>query len=235
MKNIIEDVRKALKEASDEKTLSSGKRFFKEEVRFYGVTMPKTQKIAKDKFVSIKGLNKKEIFGFCEELLKSGYIEEAMVAAHWAYFINKQYQSSDIDVFERWIEKYIDNWAECDTLCNHAVGTLVEMYPEHIERLKKWTKSSNRWMKRAAAVSLIIPARKGKFLNEIMQIANSLLEDKDDLVQKGYGWMLKAASQAHEKKIYDFVMKNKRKMPRTALRYAIEKMSPNLRKSAMEK
>jgi len=53
------------------------------------------------------------------------------------------------------------------------------------------------------------------------------------LVQKGYGWLLKVASQAHQKEVFDWVMKNKKEMPRTALRYAIEKMPQDLRRNAM--
>ena len=84
-------------------------------------------------------------------------------------------------------------------------------------------------------MTLIIPARKGLFLEEIYKIANEMLLDQDDLVQKGYGWMLKAASEAHQKDVFDFVMKNKARMPRTALRYAIEKMPKELKSKAMEK
>lgn len=90
-------------------------------------------------------------------------------------------------------------------------------------------------MRRAGAVSLIIPARRGKFLKDILEIADLLLIDEDDLVQKGYGWMLKAASQAHEREIFEYVMKNKNVMPRTALRYAIEKMPKELKTKAMER
>ena len=54
-------------------------------------------------------------------------------------------------------------------------------------------------------------------------------------MQKGYGWMLKVASQAHQAKVFHYVMKNKAVMPRTALRYAIEKMPPELRQKAMAK
>ena len=90
-------------------------------------------------------------------------------------------------------------------------------------------------MRRASSVSLIIPARKGLFLDAIFEIADNLLLDKDDLVQKGYGWMLKAASESHQQEVFDYVMKNKFKMPRTALRYAIEKMPKNLKIIAMEK
>jgi 3-methyladenine DNA glycosylase AlkD len=90
-------------------------------------------------------------------------------------------------------------------------------------------------MRRGAAVTLIIPAKKGLFLKDIFEIADILLLDQDDLVQKGYGWMLKVASQARQKEVFDYIMKNKNVMPRTALRYAIEKMPENLKKKAMEK
>ena len=109
------------------------------------------------------------------------------------------------------------------------------MYPEFLSRLKKFAKSENRWTKRAAAVSLIIPARRGKFLKEILEIADIILLDKDDMVQKGYGWLLKVASQTYQKEVFDYVMKNKNVMPRTALRYAIEKMPKELKVRAMEK
>ena len=101
--------------------------------------------------------------------------------------------------------------------------------------LKKWAKSENRWVKRASAVSLIVPARKGKFLNDIFEIADILHSDKDDMVQKGYGWMLKAASQAHQKEVFNYVMSKKATMPRTSLRYAIEKMPAELKARAMAK
>ena len=90
-------------------------------------------------------------------------------------------------------------------------------------------------MRRASAVTLIIPARKGKFLNDILEIADILLTDKDDLVQKGYGWMLKAASEVNQQEIFNYVIKNKFIMPRTSLRYAIEKMPKELKAKAMEK
>jgi 3-methyladenine DNA glycosylase AlkD len=80
-----------------------------------------------------------------------------------------------------------------------------------------------------------VPARKGKFLEDILEIADILHSDREDMVQKGYGWMLKAASQAHLQEVYKYVMSKKATMPRTSLRYAIEKMPPDLRAKAMEK
>jgi 3-methyladenine DNA glycosylase AlkD len=109
------------------------------------------------------------------------------------------------------------------------------MYPEYLSGLKKWAQSKNRWVKRASAVSLILPARRGKFLEDIFIIADILHSDKDDMVQKGYGWMLKAASEAHQKDVFNYVMRKKHTMPRTSLRYAIEKLPPELKAQAMAK
>lgn len=78
------------------------------------------------------------------------------------------------------------------------------------ENLKVWTKSNNRWLRRAAAVTLVLPTRKGKFLTDIFEIADSLLHGTDDLVRKGYGWVLKEASKAHQSEVFSYVMGNKK-------------------------
>ncbi len=252
MKNqIIADIRQALKDSADEKTLASYGRFFKEDVKAYGVKTAEVIKIGKYGFEKIKGYSKLEIFDLCEELWKSGYSEEAGIACNWSDYLHKKYEPTDFKTFEHWVKDYVTNWANCDTLCNHTIGTFVTMYPQYIAELKKWATSENRWVKRAAAVTLIIPARKGLFLNDILEIADILLLDKDDMVQKGYGWMLKAASMSepaanakkadpetrkkHLEAVFDYVISKKTVMPRTALRYAIEKMPQEMRAEAMKK
>jgi len=235
MNNLIEKIKKELSENADEKIRDGAKRYFKEPIKVYGMKNAVAEGIAKKYWPEVKGLSKQEVFALSEELFSSGYMEEAFVSCVWLPKMAKQFEPEDLKVFEKWIDKYIDNWAKCDTFCNHTVGDFIMKFPKKVGVLKKWAKSKNRWMKRAAAVTLIVPARKGLFLDDIFEIADTLLLDSDDLVQKGYGWMLKAASQAHQEEILQFVIERKDRMPRTALRYAIEKMSPALRKKAMGK
>jgi 3-methyladenine DNA glycosylase AlkD len=232
---IIAAIRRELEQQADEKTKSNYKHFFKEDIVYYGVSNPKAEKIAAKYFPQVKPLGKKEIFRLCEELLKSNYNEEAMIACEWLYRLHLLYEPDDFFTFEGWLKKYVNNWAKVDTFCNHSVGSLVDRYPEYLQNLKQWAKSSNRWLRRAAAVTLIIPAKQGKFLKDILEIAEILLTDSDDLVQKGYGWLLKDASVRHQSEIFDYVMKNKKIMPRTALRYAIERMPKELKQKAMTK
>jgi 3-methyladenine DNA glycosylase AlkD len=235
MNNIIENLRQELIQNANEKTRLSGERFFKEDVKLYGIKSADVSRISKEHYKNITDKSKSHIFSLCNELWKSGYMEESFVACNWAYNVRKQYEPDDFDIFEKWVSTYVGNWASCDTLCNHTVGTFVEMYPEYLSGLKKWAQSKNRWVKRASAVSLILPARRGKFLEDIFIIADILHSDKDDMVQKGYGWMLKAASEAHQKDVFNYVMRKKATMPRTSLRYAIEKLPPELKAQAMAK
>ncbi len=235
MNELITAIRADLMSHADENVKNSVQKFFKEQVVFYGVKTAVVNRIAKEYFSEVKTLNKQEIFDLCEQLLVSGFGEEAWIAGDWAERIHEQFTPEDFITFEHWLNKYIDTWAKCDHLCNHAVGSFMQKYPTYVKQLKKWTKSSNRWVKRAAAVTLILPARKGLFLNNIFEITDMLLLDQDDMVQKGYGWLLKEASKVYQQEVFDYVIKHKSQMPRTALRYAIEKMSPTLREQAMAK
>ena len=235
MQNIISQLRLELENRSDEKTMATSQNFFKEKIKFYGVRVPTVNMISKEFFKLVEGKPKSDIFEMCEILWQSGYLEESFIACNWSYSIREKYEPNDFQIFETWINNYVNNWASCDTLCNHTVGDFIVKFPEYLANLKAMSLSDNRWVRRASAVTLIIPARKGKFLKDIFEIADILLLDKDDLVQKGYGWMLKAASQAHQQEVFDYVIKHKAIMPRTALRYAIEKMPKDMKVIAMGK
>ncbi|MCW4043071.1 MAG: DNA alkylation repair protein [Candidatus Bathyarchaeota archaeon] len=127
--------------------------------------------------------------------------------------------------------KQVSDLASNPTLSARA---FIFQFPEYISKVKEWTRSANRWTRRASAVVLIYSIRRKKGLGSIFEIADALLADQDIMVQKGYGWMLKEASNHYPEEVYDYVMRNKKEMPRTALRYAIEKLSSELKKQAMK-
>lgn len=231
----MKQLRDDLHANSDEKVKAGASRFFKENISVYGVKTATVSSISKSFIKQIKPFGKEFTFSLCEQLWASGNMEESFVACSWTYAFGTQFEPTDFEVFERWVSTYVSNWASCDTLCNHTIGLFITRYPEFLVRLHTWTQSQNRWMRRAAAVALIVPARKGLFHKDVFAIADSLLTDEDDLVQKGYGWMLKSASQADSDAVFRFVMERKRVMPRTALRYAIEKMPTHKRQAAMAK
>jgi len=209
-------------------------RFFKEKLKDpYGLKTAVVRKISNQCFQEIKDLRKQQIFDYCDQLLESGDRYQRLIAFEWAFKIRKQYAKSDFPRLESWLKKYVNSWASCDHLCG-PLGHLVFQFPELAAKTKKWTKSKNRWLRRAAAVSLIVPVGNRLLLGEVFRTADMLLTDDDDLVQKRYGWMLKEASNQFPDEVFAYVMKNKKEMPRTALRYAIEKLPAQMRKQTMK-
>ena len=235
MSAIVELVRKKLIDNADEKTKAGSKRYFKEQIDTYGVKSAVVGQISKEIYSQITDFSKDEIFELCEELWKSGMLEESFIACNWSYAVRKQYVEADFSTFERWVKNYVSNWASCDTFCNHTIGAFLQLYPQFVQKMKEWTHSPNRWVKRASAVSFILPARKGLFKEDIFDIANNLLLDTDDMVQKGYGWMLKSLAGSYEDEVFQYVLSKRAVMPRTALRYAIEKMAPDKKQVAMKR
>ncbi len=231
---IVENIRKELGAKIDKKYKHGLINFFTEEVRPHGVRTGEARKIGAKYWREIKSENKAEIWKLCDKLWRSGWFEEGIIAIDWSWRMKKDFGREDMSVFERWLKKYVKNWAHCDDFCTHTMGYFMTTYPEFLGKLDEWTESKNRWLRRAAAVSLIYPVRKeSKYLGKIFEIADTLLEDEDDLVRKGYGWMLKEASNVYPKKVFDYVMRKKDKMPRVVLRYAIEKMTKSWKERAM--
>jgi 3-methyladenine DNA glycosylase AlkD len=225
MENIIASLKKELKKLATADGQAAAARFHKEEIKTYGIKVPVVRSLAKETYRNIKSIGKEKIFKLCDELFASGYVEDAHIACEWTFSLKRQFEKTDLKQFKYWIENYINNWATCDNFCNNTVGSFLLMYPEFLPQLNKWAVAKNRWLQRAAAVSLILPARDGKFLEESFAIADLLLQSEDDLVQKGYGWLLKSQSKPHPKEVFGFVDERKTDMPRTALRYAIEHFS----------
>ncbi len=235
MDPVITAIRKELADHADPGIRESSRRFFKEEITCYGMKTAAVTAIARKYWKEIRCRYKEEIFSLCEELYRSGNLEESFIVSTWAHALSDRFEPGDLAVFEHWIDTWITNWASCDGFCNHTVGDFMVKYPDQIANLKRWATSSNRWMRRAACVSLIVPAKHGKFFTEALELADIVLTDPDDMVQKGYGWLLKEASRKHTPEVFEYVMRNKAVMPRTALRYAIELMPKEMKAEAMKK
>lgn len=232
---MLKTIQKQLKEQAEKSVRLSSLRFFKEDIKIYGVKAAQVRQLARSLLKEMNGCSKTDVFAVCEQLWKSGYLEETAIACYFAERLANEFVPDDFATLEHWTDQYISNWAACDSFCTHSVGTFLEMYPSFVPEMKNWARSDNFWKRRAGAVSLIVPAKKGLFHKTVYEIARILLTDSEDMVQKGYGWLLKVTSQADQESVYQFVLKHKTKMPRTALRYAIEKMPNELKVNAMKK
>lgn len=175
-----------------------------------------------------------QVLALAEELLEERRWAPGVIAYDWAYRVRKAYSESTFDIFERWLKTYVTGWGDCDDFCTHAFGSLLAQRNDLFPRVVAWTEHPNFPVRRAAAVILIYPIKKGlaQGLDPFL-IAERLMHDPHHLVLKGYGWMLKELSEVNPDIVYDYLQANRERMPRTAFRYALEKLTPERRADLM--
>lgn len=157
-----------------------------------------------------------------------------MIAFDWAYRVKGQYTADTYPVFYRWLKECVRGWGDCDDFCTHAFGELIPQHKELFPKVLEWTADGDFWVRRASAVALIPSIMRDDYAGfEPYAIADRLLEDPHDLVQKGYGWMLKCLSQVDRDGVKDYLTVHCHDMPRTAYRYALEKFDKETRARLM--
>lgn len=234
-RELVAELRQELQRHADERYRQGVMRFFREPIDLYGVRTPDAKRISREFFARVKDLPKRDILEICELLHEGTKYEDHSISFTWADRLSDKLEPSDFPRLERWLKTHVSNWAACDTLCTGALGSFLLRFPQFLPKARKWVGSRNRWVRRGAAVSLIPSGRREQALAEAYAVADALLLDEDDMVQKGYGWLLKEISNRRPKEVFEFVMERRATMPRTALRYAIEKLPAAMKKQAMAK
>jgi 3-methyladenine DNA glycosylase AlkD len=141
-------------------------------------------------------------------------------------------RSSVFDLYIRNIRRNINNWDLVDLSCPQIVGDYLKDKDRSI--LYRLSSSDNLWEKRVSIISTLTFIRNNDF-RDTLEISKSLLGDKHDLIHKAVGWMLREVGKRDMSVERDFLYQYYREMPRTALRYAIEKMDNGERKSFLAK
>lgn len=200
---------------------------------YSGLTNGEAYAIADSHFAIIKKLDADGITDCAQELLDTDSKEARYIAYRWVSRSIKKFEPRHLKVFEQWLREYTFDWADCDFLCTKIIGEFFVLHPDKIPVVFKWAKLKDEFMRRGAAVSLIVPVKRLGTLAECLAVADSLIADKRDLVQKGMGWLLKVAAEFHRSEVVDYLRDNSAIMTRTAFRYAIEKMPDKLRKELL--
>jgi len=187
--------------------------------KFIGLTMPQIRQLAKKyKMLSIADL---------EKLVKSSVHEERMLAL---IIMTLRYPKEKDRFYKLYINsrQYINNWDLVDVTCHKIIGDYLLQKSRNV--LYNFAKSKSLWEKRIAIISTAIFIQKNDFA-DTLKIAEILLLDKHDLIHKAVGWMLREVGKRNKKVEEIFLKKHYKKMPRTMLRYAIEKFSEPERKA----
>ncbi len=184
------------------------------------------RKLSGKLFRDLNDKSREHVLDICGSLLEQHNWAMGVIAFDFAYRIKNQYDSNTYSIFESWLVKYVRGWGDCDDFCTHAFGELISQNTYLVQNIIPWTKREEFWMRRAAAVVLIPSIRHNKYkeINPTV-ISDLIMKDSEELVLKGYGWMLKELSIKEPELVYNYLKKNKDDMPRVAFRYALEKMN----------
>lgn len=228
-------LRQELAANADEAHATGQRAFFKEPINPLGVRSAELNALVAHRWRELKRLDPAQLLDLCDALWRSEYFEGPVVAAKWCGRAVPRLSPAAYDLFHTWLSTHVGNWAHCDVLCTGCLGPLLLRFPDLIARTRPWRTSPNRWLRRGAAVCLVPAARRGLLSPHVFSVADTLLEDSDDLVRKGYGWLLREASKARPEEVLAFVVARRDRMPRVALRCAIELLPPDQRTLAMKR
>jgi 3-methyladenine DNA glycosylase AlkD len=210
-----------------EKYFKTGKGEYAEGDKFLGIVVPEQRKLVK-KYAALLSLEE------IQELLNTKIHEYRLTAL---LILVKQYQKADEkikkQIFDFYLKntKNINNWDLVDLSSRDIVGNYLLDKDKSI--LYQLANSKDLWEKRIAIISTSEFIRKSQF-DDTIKISEILLKDKHDLIHKAVGWMLREVGKRNQEILESFLKKHRKIMPRTMLRYAIEKFPENKRKAFLD-
>lgn len=217
----------SLQAVADERVAAQARVYFKghEEIHFFGVASPTLRQIERALYQQVKGnWTVAEAVACCELLLKDQRQEARAIGMLLLARFHKTFERELLGQVETWLNKdYCNNWALVDTLAPAVIAPLLRRFPELLPRVAAWTQVENLWLRRASLVALIPLARQGEHLDVTYANAERLFGDAEDLIHKATGWLLREAGKTDQPRLKAFLLQHGARLPRTALRYAIER------------
>jgi 3-methyladenine DNA glycosylase AlkD len=226
-----QDAQQALRKVARPERVESTKRFFKaypggysEGDKFLSCSVPATRLVAKEFY----GMSLAEL----DKLISSEWHDDRLLAL---IILVRQYQKgSEAErkaIYDFYLSHtaHINNWDLVDSSAEFIVGPWLEDRPEKMRVLTKLAASKGLWERRIAMLSTFDYIKKGDATDALV-IAELLLHDSHDLIQKAVGWMLREIGKRVDRKVLlAFLDKHAHDMPRTTLRYSLEHLSPEQR------
>jgi 3-methyladenine DNA glycosylase AlkD len=231
------DVRGALKALSRSTGAFDARRYFRGPVdlAFYNVGTMRMRELARSVYRTHRGdWSIDHAMAFADLLIRDRHLEAKCVGIEVVARYRRDFTPPLLNVWKRWLAKdYSANWATTDALCGILIGPLLVMFPELAPQMRVWSSDRNMWVRRASAVGLIALARKGEALDVLYGVAKRLHKDREDLIQKAVGWMLREAGKSDERRLEKYLRANGPSIPRTTVRYAIERFPEAKRRTLL--
>jgi 3-methyladenine DNA glycosylase AlkD len=171
---------------------------------------------------------------FADSLIGDRYLEVKSIGIEVLARYRRDFTPRLLPTWKRWLaDNHSANWATTDAICGYLIGPLLVQHPQLTERMRRWSRDRSLWVRRASAVSLIPSVRKRIALDLAYDVAQTLHASTEDLIQKAVGWMLREAGKADPVRLERYLRGNLPAIPRTTLRYAIERFSEPTRRALL--
>lgn len=222
-------IRRSLKDGGSAEHASGVQWFFKDEIKSHGwYTAELRRAVRRLRREILREYDFDFLVRVADKLFSGTVLEEKIAAVFLLEHMDSQCGDGEFRMFASWLDR-ISSWADHDGLVHDLIAPMVVAKPSRIKDVFRWAKSHDRWHRRAACVALIRGTRKNMFFPEIVQLSNLLLDDEDDMVQKGLGWLLRETAKFNAKKTVPYLMMIRERAPRLVLRTACETLPKAVR------
>lgn len=238
-KRLALEVRSVLAAKGDAHTVARSLTFFKpdDDVLLYGIKSKSLRNIEKEAFQKVRGAwELADAVAFCDLMSRDPHFEAKMVGVLLLGRFRSDFKKELLAIVKRWImDQRFKNWAAVDGIAPTLITPLVESYPDLAARVRRWTSSRDLWLRRAAVVTFVPLARHGVQLDQAYGMVEDLLDETHYLMHKACGWLLREAGKADAARLERFLLAHGPRIPRTTVRYAIERFPERKRKSLLAK
>ena len=195
-KQLALEIRRLLKAEGKPAAAEGARRFFKDEIRAYGVYTPFVKQLVKEIWPEVKTWDWPERFAFCNMLWQSGVLEEGILVTHLSRRWARETGVAQLEVCGQWLERYVSNWAACDNLCLHWIALAIAKRPELVSMMDGWEDSAVKWKRRASMAGLVHEARRGRQHSRAKRLIAKLRKDPEEIVRKAAVWLERSVAEA---------------------------------------
>jgi 3-methyladenine DNA glycosylase AlkD len=176
-----------------------------------------------------------EAMALADRLIEDPYLEVKSLGIEVVVRYRRDFTPRLLPIWKQWLARDCStNWATTDAISCYLIGPLLVRHPELAGQMRAWARHRNMWVRRAAAAGLIASVRKGRALDVAYDVARQLHPDPHDLIHKAVGWLLREAGKTDSARLERYLRATGAAIPRTTVRYAIERFPEGKRRMLLE-
>jgi 3-methyladenine DNA glycosylase AlkD len=204
-------------------------------LRFYNVGMKTVRSMAREIYVNNRAdWTVEDAMHFADGLMRDPFLETKSIAIEVVARFRRSFTPRLLPAWKRWLAGNLSaNWATTDAMCGLLIGPLLASHEPLLPVMRTWSHHRNMWVRRASAVALLPAIRRGLALDVAYDVAKALHSDSEDLIQKAVGWVLREAGKEDTGRLERYLRANGSAIPRTTIRYAIERFPTRKRKDLL--